>query len=357
MRIPTTKPYLPSRKRYKEMVDQIWDSQWLTNNGQFLQRFEKEVENFLGSQNTSVVTSGTTALQLALKTLEPGGEIITTPFSYVATTSAIVWEGYTPVFADIDAGTLCIDPTEVEKKITKNTRAILATHVYGNPCDIEALERIAAEHHIPLFFDAAHAFGTTFKGRSVLNSGDISVLSFHATKLFHTVNGGAVICKTAEVKNQIDRFRNFGHIGVNEFDGVGINGKMCEFHSAMGLLNLEAAANLIDQRRAQWNFYRKGIEGSKLKTISLSDEEGYNGAYFPVIFPDGSKLQKAIDLAHNRGIELRKYFNPSLNKLNYVTGSSCPISEDISERICCLPQYHELTLKEQTEVLELILSV
>jgi dTDP-4-amino-4,6-dideoxygalactose transaminase len=357
MRIPVTKPYLPSKGRYKEMVDEIWERQWLTNNGPFLQRFEKELEHFLGSRNTSVVTSGTTALQFALKTLEPAGEIITTPFSYVATTSAIFWEGFTPIFADIEAESLCIDPVEVEKKITNKTKAILATHVYGNPCDIEALERISEEHGIPLFFDAAHAFGSKHKGKSILEYGDISVLSFHATKLFHSVNGGAVFCKSAAVKQRIDRLRNFGHIGVNEFDGVGINGKMCEFHSAMGLLNLEVATELIVKRREQWNFYRKGIEGSELKTISLRNEEGYNGSYFPVIFSDSSKMQKAIDLAANKGIELRRYFSPSLNKLDYVNYQSCPIGEDISERVCCLPQYHDLLEKDQIEVLKVILSV
>ncbi|MCZ4409306.1 DegT/DnrJ/EryC1/StrS family aminotransferase [Cryomorphaceae bacterium 1068] len=357
MRIPVTKPFLPSKERYKEIVDQIWDSQWLTNNGVFLQRFEKELELFLGSSHTSVVTSGTMALQLALKTLEPGGEIITSPFSYVATTSAIVWEGFTPIFADVEADSLCIDPSEVEKKITSKTKAILATHVYGNPCKIDELERISSVYGIQLFFDGAHAFGTKYNDKSVLEYGDISVLSFHATKLFHTVNGGAVFCKSATGKEKIDRFRNFGHVGVNEFDGVGINGKMCEFHSAMGLLNLEVADGLIAKRREQWHFYRKGIEGSELGTISLSDEGGYNGAYFPVIFSNYSKLQKAIDLATEKGIELRRYFNPSLNKLDYVDYQSCPISEDISERICCLPQYHDLTNKEQSEVLELILSI
>ncbi|HKK39355.1 MAG TPA: DegT/DnrJ/EryC1/StrS family aminotransferase [Cryomorphaceae bacterium] len=357
MRIPVTKPYLPSKERYKEMVDQIWDEQWLTNNGPFLKQFEKELEEFLGVKNGSVVTSGCTALQLALKTLEPGGEIITTPFSYVATTAAIVWEGFTPIFADIETDSLCIDANEVEKKITGKTKAILATHVYGNPCNVEDLERIALKHGIPLFFDGAHAFGADYNGKSILAYGDISVLSFHATKLFHTVNGGAVFCKSEKDKAKIDRFRNFGHVGVNEFDGVGINAKMCEFHSAMGLLNLEAAAELIDQRRTQWNFYRKGIEGSDLTTIVLRDAEGYNGAYFPVIFQNASKLQKAIDLAMDRGIELRKYFNPSLNRLDYVNYQSCPISEDISERICCLPQYHDLDEKGQQEVLQLILSI
>ncbi len=357
MRIPVTKPFLPSIERYKEMVDQIWDNQWLTNNGDFLQCFEKDLEHFLGTSHTSVVTSGTMALQLALKTLEPGGEIITSPFSYVATTSAIVWEGFEPIFADVEPDTLCIDPAEVEKNIGPKTKAILATHVYGNPCDIEALEHLSAKHGIPLFFDGAHAFGTTYGDKSVLAYGDISVLSFHATKLFHTVNGGALFCKSSEGKGKIDRFRNFGHVGVNEFDGVGINGKMCEFHSAMGLLNLEVAAELIDQRRTQWNFYRKGIEGSELKTVSLRDEDGYNGAYFPVIFSNSLKVQKAIDLATEKGIELRRYFNPSLNHLDYVKYQSCPISEDISERICCLPQYHDLTNNDQSEVLELILSI
>jgi dTDP-4-amino-4,6-dideoxygalactose transaminase len=338
------------------MVDEIWEHQWLTNNGPFLQRFEQSLEAFLGTQNTSVVTSGAMALQLALKTLEPGGEIITTPFSYVATTSAIAWEGFTPIFADIESDTLCIDPKEVEKKITGKTKAILATHVYGNPCDIEALERIAKANDIPLIFDGAHAFGAQYRGKSLLSYGDISVLSFHATKLFHTVNGGALFCRRAEEKAKIDRFRNFGHTGINDFDGPGINGKMCEFHSAMGLLNLESATELVAKRKEQWEFYRKEIEGSDLRTIQLREKEGFNGAYFPVIFPETALLEAAIQTGLEKGIELRKYFNPSLNKLNYVSPQPCPISEDISERVCCLPLYHELSEESQREVLDLVLN-
>jgi dTDP-4-amino-4,6-dideoxygalactose transaminase len=354
MRIPVSKPFMPEKERYHKLVDAIWERQWITNNGEFLVQFEKKISEFLGKLPASVVTSGTSALQLALGHIEKGSEVITTPFSYVATTSSLVWADLTPVYVDIEQDFLGLDPTLVERSISNKTRAILATHVYGNPGYIEELEQIAVKHEIPLIFDGAHAFGSKFQGRSLLSYGNISTLSFHATKLFHTVNGGAVVCKTKAAKERIDRYRNFGHIGVNEFDGPGINAKMCEFHSAMGLLNLESFDTILAKRREQWFFYAQEIKNRKVKKLKIRDEDGYNAAYFPLIFDDTSTMLRTIDVAQKLGIEIRRYFYPSLNQLEYVPKRNCHISEDIAERICCLPLYHTLTISEQLEVIKLI---
>lgn len=337
------------------MIDQIWERKWLTNNGDFLVKFENQLGKYLGSPHTSVVTSGTSALQMALKTLGPrGGEIITTPFSYVATTSSIVWEGLKPIFVDIEEDFLGIDPQKVTKKISSETRAILATHVYGNPCLIEDLEEIAHHYGITLIFDGAHAFGSTYKGKSLLTYGDISTLSFHATKLFHTINGGAIVCQKEETKVQIDRYRNFGHVGINEFDGEGVNAKMCEFHSAMGLLNLNEAIDILSKRKSQWEFYEGEISKRKCSTLKLREREGFNASYFPVFFDKSADMLEAISKAEKNGIELRRYFYPSLNTLNYVESESCPRSESISSRVCCLPLYHDLTISEQEEVIRIV---
>ena len=337
------------------MVDQIWQREWLTNNGDFLINFEHQLGKFIGSPHTSVVSSGTSALQLALKTLGANkGEIITTPFSYVATTSSIVWEGFKPIFADIEEEFLGLDPQKVTAKISSKTRAILATHVYGNPCLIEDLEEISRQHGLALIFDGAHSFGTSYNGKSLLTYGDIATLSFHATKLFHTINGGAIVCKNKETKEKIDRYRNFGHIGINEFNGEGINAKMCEFHSAMGLLNLSAAKNILAKRKSQWELYEGEISTKKLSTLELREREGFNASYFPVIFDKSEYMLEAVRKAEKNGIELRRYFYPSLNTLNYIEPNHCPISESVSSRICCLPLYHKLTESEQKEVLSII---
>lgn len=356
MRIPVTKPFLPSREDFKKLIDDIWDRQWLTNNGPLLCEFESGLKEYLKVQNLHAVTSGTIGLQLALKSLPAGSEVITTPFSYVATTSALVWEGLIPVFADISPESLNIDPKRVRDAITNRTSAILATHVYGNPCEVEELERIAGENDLVVIYDAAHAFGTRYRDRSILDHGDFSVLSFHATKMFHTINGGAVIAKDENKGAEIARRRNFGHIGVNEFDGVGINAKVGEIHAAIGLLNLAKANELIDRRRTQWMRYREGIENTSLRTIALTDEEGYNASYFPILFESPEHAELITARAARRGMEFRRYFSPALNKLDYVEYSPCPIAEDIAQRVCCLPLYHELTIEQQSEVLETVLS-
>lgn len=352
--IPATKPYLPKRKKYAELLNGIWERNLITNHGPLVREFENKLSEFLDLEHVSFVSSGTTALQLMLKTLPANGEIITTPFSYVATANAISWQGHTPVFADILRQNLTVDPKKVREKISSETRAILATHIYGNACEIEELEAMGKEFNIPVFYDGAHCFGSKYKGRSLLNYGDMSVLSTHATKLFHTVNGGVVISQNAAQKTQIDLLRNFGHNGLNNFDGIGINGKNSEFHAAIGLAILEDADIILNQRKNQSAYYHKNLADSNFELIQIKNEGETNGAYFPVICRSKEKSEELIVGANKAGIELRRYFNPALNTLNFLNPSSCPIAEDISQRIICLPLYHDLTQNDQDKVLNQI---
>ena len=247
--IPVTKPFLPPKEDYLAYIDQIYERNWLSNDGPLLRELETKLKDYLKVENLLFVTNGTIALQLAIKALDLTGEIITTPFSYVATTSSIVWENCQPVFVDIDPARLSIDPDKIEAAITDQTSAILATHVYGIPCHVEKIDAIAKTHKLKVIYDAAHAFGVNYKGQSVLNYGDISILSSHATKIFQTVEGGAVIAKDPEIVKKAFYMRNFGHAGFDKFNGVGINGKNSEMHAAMGLCNLNYMDAIIKKRK------------------------------------------------------------------------------------------------------------
>lgn len=354
--IPTTRPYLPPVEEYEKLVRDIWQRHWLTNHGVLVRRFEAEIAEYFGLPYITVVNSGTTGLLLALQSLPEGSEIITTPFSYVASTSTISWQGFKPVFADIEPDTLTIDPAKIRDKITSRTAGILATHVFGNPCDIEALELLAKEHGLLLIFDAAHCFGTSYRGKSILHRGDISVLSFHATKVFHTVSGGLIVSKTAEEKEAMDRKRNFGHAGQNKFIGPGINGKMDELQAAMGLLNLPVADELVFRRREQWDRYRTALN-HRFELMRPREEVGFNGAYFPVFLPKGLSANEVVESANDEGIELRRYFHPALNKLDYVMIQNCPVAEDKTGRVLCLPLYHDLSAAEQDLVINFMSSL
>lgn len=256
--IPVTKPFMPPFEQYREYLQGIWEREFLTNNGPLVQELELKLKEYLGLKNLLYLSNGTIALQIAIKALGLKGEIITTPFSYVATTSSIVWEGCEPVFVDIDSETLNINPALIEAAITEQTTGILATHVFGNPCDIEAIQAIADKHNLKVIYDAAHCFGTTYKGRSVFEFGDVSTTSFHATKLFHTVEGGAIFAKDEDLNYRMSRMRNFGHAGFEQYDGVGINGKNSEFHAAMGLCNLSHIENILKSRKDQCLLYEIG---------------------------------------------------------------------------------------------------
>ncbi len=356
--IPVTKPFLPPKEEYINCLDSIWDSQWLTNQGPLLNELELQLKDYLNVDHLLFLSNGTIAIQLAIKALALKGEIITTPYSYVATTTTIVWEGCTPVFVDIDKNTLNIDPELIEAAITPNTSAILATHVFGNPCDVEAIDRIAKKHNLKVIYDAAHAFGVTVNGKSIFEYGDVSTTSFHATKLFHTVEGGAVITKDASLLRRIALMKGFGHTSPITFEGIGINGKNSEFHAAMGLCNLKYIDSIREKRKEQYIYYREWLANINAKKQSLHAECEYNYSYFPLIFETEDVLVKTIQELENYYIQPRRYFYPSLNTLPYLRDSQkCPMSERSAVGSLCLPLYHSLKRNEQDLICRIILRV
>jgi dTDP-4-amino-4,6-dideoxygalactose transaminase len=356
--INVTKTFLPPIEEYNKYVNGIFHRAWLTNNGPLLNELEIKFKEYLGLNHFLFLSNGTIAIQLAIKGLNLTGEIITTPFSYVATTSSIVWEQCKPVFVDIDPETFNIDANKIEKAITSKTSAILATHVFGNPCEVEKIQAIADKYKLKIIYDAAHCFGTSYKGKSIFNFGDVSTTSFHATKLFHTCEGGGVFTNNSELLSRMSRLRNFGHISPVEFDGVGINAKNSELHAAMGLCVLEYADAIRDTRKAQWNYYHKGLVGSSLQLLKITEgTDDYNGSYFPIVFKNESKLLASVDALNLQGIYPRRYFYPSLNTINYVDNIECPVSERIASSILCLPLYHDLSFEEQDMIMRIILRV
>lgn len=352
--IPVTKPYLPPREQYQELIDQVWARNWLTNNGPLVQKLENRLKTYLDLPHLLFVGNGTVALQIAIKTLELQGKVITTPFSYVATTSSVVWEGCTPVFVDIDPNTLNIDPSKIETQVTEDTSAILATHCFGNPCDIDAIRDIANQHDLKVIYDAAHCFGTTYKGKSVFAYGDISATSFHATKLYHTVEGGAVTTKDAALADRMAYMRNFGHDGPAKFNGVGINGKNSEMHAAMGLCVLDAIDEILTRRKAQCAYYNEQLAPLYLERPEPIEGACVNHAYYPVLFESHEALHAAMQALQANDISPRRYFYPSLSSLDYVPEADTPVSDDVAERVLCLPLYHEITKEEQHAVTQTI---
>jgi dTDP-4-amino-4,6-dideoxygalactose transaminase len=352
--IPVTKPFLPPRKEYEALLAGVWERNWLTNNGPLVKRLERRLKEYLKLENLLYVSNGTIALQIAIKALGLKGEIITTPFSYVATTSSIVWEGCKPVFVDIDPKTLNINPALIEAAITDKTTGILATHVFGNPCDIEAIQELANRYDLKVIYDAAHCFGTKYKGESVYNYGDISTASFHATKLFHTIEGGAVITKESKIGYKVSQMRNFGHSGPGNYEGIGINGKSSEFHAAMGLCNLNYIDEVLKRRKEQWQAYKELLNGEHLRGISVNSNAEFNFAYYPVVFRDEQTTLRVKESLEEAGVFTRRYFYPSLCELDYVEGAETEVSTDISKRILCLPLYHDLKRIEQEKVAKIL---
>lgn len=353
--INVTKPFLPPKEEYLAMLDGIWERNWLTNSGPLVNELELQLKEYLQLDHLLFLGNGTIALQIAIKALELKGEIITTPFSYVATTSSIVWEGCTPVFVDIDPGTFNIDPIKIEAAVTKNTSAILATHVYGNPCDIEPIQKIAEKHRLKVIYDAAHCFGTKYKGKSVFEYGDISTTSFHATKLYHTIEGGAVITKDPELLKKMAFMRNFGHNGPDDFAEVGINGKNSEFHAAMGLVNLKHIDAIIADRKEKSIYYRNQLKGLRITFPAITNGSEFNYSYFPIVFEAEEDLLKAVDLLTSNWIYPRRYFYPELSSLRYVNQTVLPVSTSISKRVLCLPLFYNITTEEINLICRLLL--
>jgi dTDP-4-amino-4,6-dideoxygalactose transaminase len=355
--IPVTKPYLPPIEKYNSYLEGIWKRNWLTNNGPLVNELELKLKDYLQVKHMLYLSNGTIALQIALKALNITKEVITTPFSYVATTSSIVWEGCTPVFVDIDKHSLNIDYTLIEAAITENTQAILATHCFGNPCNVAEIKKIADKHHLKVIYDGAHCFGSTYKGETVFNWGDISTVSFHATKLYHSIEGGAVFTNDPNVLKTMAYQRNFGHDGPEVFTGVGINGKNSEFHAAMGLCVLDDIAVILKSRKDQSEIYDELLVNLKVQKQLLIDKDGYNYSYYPIVFETEEIALKSKAELEKHEIFPRRYFYPSLSSLPYIQSNKMVNSDSIAARILCLPLYVGLTPEEQKYITRLLLRV
>ena len=353
-----TKPFLPPREEYKYYLDGIWKRQWLTNMGPLANELELRLKDYLDLKHLLFVTSGTIALQMAIKALELTGEIITTPFSFVATTSSIVWEGCVPVFVEINPETLNIDASKIEAAITSKTSAILATHVYGNPCDIDAIEVIAKKHKLNVIYDGAHAFGVKYRETSIFERGDISICSLHATKLYHSIEGGLLVTKNSNLLKKLAYIRNFGFDGPEAFAELGINGKNSEFHAAMGLTNLKYVDDIIEKRKQLSKYYIKKLYSIKGRFPEWNKAATKNYAYFPVIFDSEELLLRVRNILNLHEISTRRYFFPSLARsLPYLSPVELPITEGLSKTVLCLPLFHDLSFEEIELITRLILRV
>ena len=352
--ITVTKTFFPPIEDFQAQVKRIWDNQWLTNNGELYKELTQKLQDYLGVNYIIPMTNGTLPIQIALNAFANKGEVITTPFSYVATTSSIVWENCTPVFVDIHPEYLTIDETKIEAAITKKTTAILATHVYGNPCEVEAIEAIAKKHKLKVIYDAAHCFGVTYKGQSIFNYGDVSTCSFHATKLFHSGEGGALFCQNERTYHEMFYRHNFGHDGTEHYHGLGINAKMSELQAAMGLCVLPYINDIITKRKLLCHFYDAHLNSSKFLKLKIRDNTNWNFAYYPILFSSEEKLlsKKRIFLAND--IHPRRYFYPSLENLPYVSSRCCPIADDMAKKVLCLPLYTTLNESQQKRIIDIL---
>ena len=352
--INVTKTYLPNKEKYKKYIDEIYENGWLTNNGPLVQRLEKKLAQYLGVKNIILVSNGTVALEIAYRTLDIKGFAITTPFSFVATTSSLVTNNILPIFADIDSNSFNLDPKNIEKLITPNTSAIVPVHVFGNACEVEEIEQIAKKHKLKVVYDSAHAFDVKYKDKSVLNYGDISTLSFHSTKLFHSIEGGALIINDDELVQKARYLINFGIKNTEEIPHLGTNAKMNEFEAAMGLCVLDDIEEIKEKRKDILENYRK-----ELKDLVQFQEQNKNAtenySYFPVVFENETQLLKVQKALNNKQIFPRRYFYPSLDTLEYIEPKQeCIISRDISKRILCLPIYAELEQDVQDAIIRTI---
>ncbi len=363
--IPVTSPLLPPLDEFKELLDDIWDRKWLTNNGQYHQRLEAALSAYLKTPYLSVFTNGTLPLMTALQAMNlHEGEVITTPYSFVATTHSLIWNQLTPVFVDVEEQTGNIDPSLIEAAITERTVAIMAVHVYGIPCDTAAIQAIAAKHGLKVIYDAAHAFGVEVEGESILNEGDMSTLSFHATKVYNTVEGGALICNNAETKQMVDKLKNFGFDGELSVLAPGINSKMDEIRAAYGLLNLKQVDAAIAHRADIARAYRAALaQTAGIRCLADVDGVRHNYSYFP-IFIDASSYGMSRDALYEslkeQGIYARRYFYPVIPDFEVYRHSASvqeahiPVARQLATNVLCLPIYAGLELEEVQRITALI---
>lgn len=354
--INVTRSFMPPFEEYQKYIEKIWDNRYLTNEGPLLTELKEKLSKYLDINNVNIVNNGTTALELAIKALNlEKCDIITTPFSFVATTSSIIWENCKPVFVDIDRESLCIDVTKIEQAITPKTKAIMAVHVFGYPCDVYAIEKIAKKHNLKVIYDGAHAFGSKYDGKSLLSFGDITTCSFHATKLYHTIEGGACCTNNDEVNQRVQYLKKFGEVN-KEYKYLGTNAKMTEFNAAMGLANYKYIDEIIQERKKICDAYDKYLDGF-VKRPYIRENTEQNYIYYPIILKDEEETLKIISELNKNDINPRRYFYPALNTLSFVNSDEkCPVCEDITKRILCLPLYNGLSIEDVEKISKIIVD-
>ncbi|MFM5686598.1 dTDP-4-amino-4,6-dideoxy-D-glucose aminotransferase VioA [Aeromonas caviae] len=361
--IPVTQPFLPELNEFLPYLERIWDNRWLTNNGPFHQELEAKLCEYLGVEHVSLFNNATIALITALQAMRINGEVITTPYSFVATSHSIMWNGLEPVFVDIDPTTFNIDPAKIEAAITPRTTAIMPVHCYSNPCDVEAIQKIADNYGLKVIYDAAHAFGINYKGESLLKWGDLSILSFHATKVFNTFEGGAIISPDAKTKQRIDHLKNFGIADELTVTAPGINGKMSEINAAFGLVQLKHIDKAVQQRQAIDERYR--AELADVAGITLYQhccDANSNFSYFPVLVESGYPLSRdqLYDKLKANNILSRRYFYPLISNMPMYRGLSSAAVDKLAQanqlanKVLCLPIFHELSPDDQQQIIDLI---
>jgi len=361
-----TQPALPPLEDFTQLLAEVWENKILTNNGPFHQKFEKELAEYLGVKYISLFSNGTMALMTALQALKITGEVITTPFSFVATTHSLWWNNIKPIFADIDPTTFNLDPRKVEAAITPQTTAIMPVHVYGNPCNLNELKRIADTYGLKIIYDAAHAFGVKVAGSSVLNFGDLSILSFHATKVFNTIEGGAIICQDEKIKKRIDYLKNFGFVDETTVIEPGINAKMNEVQAAFGLLQLKQIDENVRKRKAIAELYRNKLADiAGIRFMSDFDNVEHTYSYFPILVDEniyGKTRDELYNHLKQHNIFGRRYFYPLISQfptyrgLNSAKEDNLPIAIQVSEQVICLPIYPDLDEDIVVKIVNIISS-
>lgn len=355
--INVTQFFIPEKGVFDTYLSLAWESKLLKNNGQLAVLLKKRIKDFLALDNIILTNSGTTPLLIALRHLRSGYKVISTPFRYIATSAAIVWQKCQPVFVDIAPHFLTIDETLIEAAITPKTKAIMATHVFGNPCKIEFIEKITRNYNLLVIYDGAHAFGVKYKGESVFKYGDISSCSFHASKIFHTAEREAIFCSNKELFKKLDHSINFGHHGQYDYHCSGINAKISELQSAMGLSVLPPMNQMFSNRNGIIQHYKELLEWDFIRKIKIREHTEWNYSYYPIISNEESDLLRVLDELGKSAIFPRRYFNPSLNTLSYLKGQSTLVSESISKRILCLALYFELSLEVVRTICKVLNSV